>query len=85
MGQLVSPISVPRDPLQLGRPGTAGTARVVFEGPCTDSSPKLLPESTQHIWTLHCCTPGEIWEQETRPNHNTLGRTVHRTTVRGGE
>ena len=26
----------------------AGTARVMFEGTCTDSSPKLLPYSTQH-------------------------------------
>ena len=63
----------------------SGSSRVVFERPCTDSSPKLLPDITQHICTLHCCTPGEIWEQETRPNHNTSGRTVHRTTGRGGE
>ena len=60
-------------------------ARVVFERPCTDSSPKLLPDSTQHICPLHCCTPGETWEQETRPNHNISGRTVHRATGRGGE
>ena len=35
----------------------------------------------------HCIAapPGEIWEQETRPNHNTSGRTVHRATGRGGE
>ena len=57
----------------------------MFEGPCTDSSPKLLPESTQHIRTLHCCPSGEIWEQDTRPNYNTSGRTVYRATGGGGE
>ena len=57
----------------------------MFEGPCTDSSPKLLPDSTQHIYPLHCCTPGEIWEQETRPDHNTTGRTVYCATGGGGE
>ena len=50
----------------------------MFEGPCTYSSPKLLPHSMQHICTLHCCTPGEIWEQESRPNNNTSGITVYR-------
>ena len=27
-----------------------------LKGPCTDSSPKLFPDTTQHICTLHCCT-----------------------------
>ena len=50
MGQLVPQIWVPRDPLQLGRSRAVSRSRVMFEGPCTDSPPKLVPD-TRNIYT----------------------------------